>query len=122
MCDAIQWQLVREAREVARKTLNLEQLRAIEIPVPDLDEQLEAVRRINVAFAWLDKIATEYARAERLLPKLDHAILAKAFRGELVAQDPNDEPAAEMLARIRSASDDSTPSTRRGRRQAVNAG
>jgi hypothetical protein len=38
--------------------------------------------------------------AERL-GDLDQAILAKAFRGELVAQDPNDEPAGLLLDRIR---------------------
>lgn len=60
------------------------------VPLPTIEEQLEIVRRIEVAYQWLDKIATEHARAEHLLPKLDQAILAKAFRGELVPQDPND--------------------------------
>jgi type I restriction enzyme S subunit len=46
-------------------------------------------------------MATEHARADHLLPKLDQAILAKAFRGELVPQDPNDEPASMLLERIR---------------------
>ena len=32
---------------------------------------------------------------------LDQSILSKAFKGELVPQDPNDEPASELLARIR---------------------
>ena len=35
------------------------------------------------------------------LTQLDQSILAKAFRGELVPQDPRDEPASELLARIR---------------------
>ena len=35
------------------------------------------------------------------LDQLDQSILAKAFRGELVPQDPNDEPASSLLARIR---------------------
>jgi type I restriction enzyme S subunit len=35
------------------------------------------------------------------LSQLDQSILAKAFRGELVPQDPRDEPASELLARIR---------------------
>lgn len=55
---------------------------------------------------------------ERLTP----ALLAKAFRGELVPQDPGDEPASELLNRIRAAreaeSAGSSPS-RRGRRQAA---
>jgi type I restriction enzyme S subunit len=34
--------------------------------------------------------------------KLTQSLLAKAFRGELVPQDPNDEPASALLARIRS--------------------
>lgn len=73
----------------------------LELLLPSLDEQDEILRRMGLALAWLDKIATEYARAEHLLPKLDQAILAKAFRGELVPQDPNDEPASELLQRIK---------------------
>lgn len=65
------------------------------------EEQVEIVRRIEHAFTWLDKIAAEHARAAYLLPKLDQAILAKAFRGDLVPQDPKDEPASALLARIK---------------------
>jgi type I restriction enzyme, S subunit len=53
-------------------------------PLPSVTVQQEIVRRIETAFAWLDRIAAEHANASRLLPKLDQAILAKAFRGELV--------------------------------------
>lgn len=49
-------------------------------------------------------------RYQRLL----QAILAKAFRGELVPQDPDDEPASVLLERIRADRQD-TPSTKRGR-------
>jgi|HubBroStandDraft_6_1064221.scaffolds.fasta_scaffold478747_2 hypothetical protein len=38
-------------------------------------------------FAWIDRIVDEHDNASRLLPRLDQAILAKAFRGELVPQD-----------------------------------
>jgi hypothetical protein len=39
--------------------------------------------------------------ARKLIDHLDQAVLAKAFRGELVPQDPNDEPASVLLERIR---------------------
>jgi type I restriction enzyme S subunit len=41
------------------------------------------------------------------LVSLERSILAKAFRGELVAQDPNDEPADTMLARLRGTTETS---------------
>jgi type I restriction enzyme, S subunit len=49
------------------------------------EEMEEVLRRIEAAFAWLDRVAAEHANAARLLPKLDQAILAKAFRSELVS-------------------------------------
>jgi type I restriction enzyme, S subunit len=88
-----------------------------ETPFPSLDirEQREIVRRIDASFNWLDKIATEHERAVHLLPKLDQALLAKAFRGELVPQDPNDEPADEILKRLVSLS--ASPQTRASRKR-----
>ncbi|WP_285712829.1 restriction endonuclease subunit S [Erythrobacter oryzae] len=76
-------------------------LQNVELPLPPIEEQAEIVRRIESAFGWLDRMAADHAAAARLLPKLDAAILAKAFRGELVPQDPNDEPAAKLLERIK---------------------
>jgi type I restriction enzyme, S subunit len=49
------------------------------------------------------RLASEATSARKLIDHLDKAILAKAFRGELVPQDPNDEPASLLLKRIRSA-------------------
>ncbi len=69
--------------------------------VPAISEQKAIVRRIESAFAKIDRIATETALASKLLVRLDQTILAKAFRGELVPQDPNDEPAEKLLARIK---------------------
>lgn len=95
--------------------INSEQLSAVIVPLPTLAEQDEIVRRIGIALAWLDKIATEYTRAEHLLPKLDQAILAKAFRGELVPQDSNDEPASALLDRISTARGKEPGASRPGR-------
>lgn len=74
---------------------------ALPVPVPPTDEAVEIVRRIEATFTWLDRIAIDHAAAARLIPKLNAAILEKAFRGELLPQDSNDEPASALLARFR---------------------
>jgi type I site-specific restriction endonuclease len=51
--------------------------------------------------ALADKLEAHYHRAMARIEKFPQAILAKAFRGELVPQDPNDEPAEKLLERIR---------------------
>ncbi|MCY1706313.1 restriction endonuclease subunit S [Pannonibacter sp. SL95] len=103
-----------DAREVARKTLNVSMVRTIKLALPTLEEQHEIVRRIESAFAKIDRLAKEAKRALELVGRLDEAILAKAFRGELVPQDESDEPAEHLLARIR-AERDKAPKARRGR-------
>jgi type I restriction enzyme, S subunit len=87
-------------------TLSITKIQGLPIPVCNLEEQAEIVRIIEIASVWLDRLTVEHARTARLLPKLDRAILAKAFRGELVPQDPSDEPASELLARMRAARSD----------------
>lgn len=74
---------------------------ALPVPLPPAEEAIEIVRLIASAFNWLDRMATDHAAASNLLPKLDAAILAKAFRGKLVPQDLNEEPASALLARIK---------------------
>ncbi len=84
---------------------NLGDLRMLPLAVPPLCEQKEVERHI-------DSFENTYARARSLVEQssiqashLDQAILAKAFRGELVPQDPSDEPASVLLERIRAERD-----------------
>jgi type I restriction enzyme S subunit len=102
--------------QVSMRNLSQEALKAIELPWPATSERSEILRRIMHASAWLDKIAIEQTRTQHLLPKLDQAILAKAFRGQLVPQDPNDEPASALLKRIHAERDTEPGARRRGRR------
>jgi type I restriction enzyme, S subunit len=88
-------------RTAGQDGVNRDHLEKFPVPLPPLEEQAEIVRRIESAFGWLDRMAADHAAAARLLPKLDAAILSKAFRGELVPQDPNDEPASVLLDRIK---------------------
>lgn len=84
-------------------------------PRPPIDEQREIVRRIEAAFAKIDRLQVEAAKALKLLGHLDQRILAKAFAGDLVSQDPNDEPAETLLARIREARANAPEKTRQRR-------
>lgn len=99
----VQERFMADSREVARKTLNISLLKEVKIPDISSEFQAEIVRRIEAAFAKIDRIAAEAGSARALLDRLDQAILAKAFRGELVPQDANDEPAEKLLEKIKSA-------------------
>ena len=91
------------------KTLNLEQLRTLPAPLPPLAEQKEIVRRVDELFALADQIEARYAKAKAYIDNLTQSILAKAFRGELVPQDPKDEPASVLVERIRSTKANDQP-------------
>jgi type I restriction enzyme S subunit len=64
-------------------------------------EQKEIVRCVETLFALADQVEARYAKAKAHVERLTQSILAKAFRGELVPQDPNDEPASVLLQRIK---------------------
>jgi restriction endonuclease S subunit len=89
-----------EGRTVLPK-INQEGLNQTPFPMAPVVQQGATARRIETAFAWIDRLSAEARSARRLIDHLDQAVLAKAFRGELVPQDPADEPAPTLLARIR---------------------
>lgn len=84
----------------AQPNLNTSIVKAIEVPLPPLDEQTEIVRRVEALFAFADRLEARLQSARTMADRLTPALLAKAFRGELVPQDPNDEPASELLRRL----------------------
>jgi type I restriction enzyme S subunit len=81
--------------------LNLENIRDVLVGLPPLLEQQQIVRRVESLFALADQIEARYAKAKAYVEKLAPSLLARAFRGELVPQDPNDEPASALLERIK---------------------
>lgn len=101
---------------VAQQKISLDRFRQIALPMPPLEEQAEIVRRVETAFAEIDRLVAEAAAARRLLDRLDQATLAKAFRGELVRQDPADEPASVLLECIRADRASAPAPGRRGRK------
>lgn len=98
--EFMQHRLQLEAREVARKTLNLETLRRCPVPVAAPGEMAGVAVAIVAAFTASRSVESGADDAQLKLVALDRAILAKAFRGELVPQGPSEEPASKLLARI----------------------
>lgn len=112
--DSIYLEIREQAEGGVQPNLSLGKVKKFKVPLPAVDEQREIVRRIETAFAKIDRLAAEAAKALKLLGHLDQRILAKAFAGDLVPQDPTDEPAETLLARIR-AERSAAPKGRRKR-------
>lgn len=83
--------------------LNLGILKQLPIALPSIEEQCEIVRLVEQHFALADTLEINLNNAKQKVDSLTQSILAKAFKGELVPQDPNDEPADKLLERIQKA-------------------
>jgi type I restriction enzyme S subunit len=84
-------------------SINKSVLSALPVAVPPADEQAEIVRRTNELLQFADGLERRCRNAAAQVVALTPSVLAKAFRGELVPQDPNDEPATELLAKLQTA-------------------
>jgi type I restriction enzyme S subunit len=100
--------------------LNTSACRRLEVPVPPLDKQRGIVDKIEQDLSITAAIAVAVLRAERRVDALRRAILARAFRGELVPQDPDDESASVVLERI-AAQRAAAPKPRRQKKKATTA-
>ncbi|HHZ24728.1 TPA: restriction endonuclease subunit S [Xanthomonas vasicola pv. zeae] len=98
--------------------LNLGKVREIQFSLPSIATQTEIVLRVEQLFAYADQLEAKVAAAKQRIDALTQSLLAKAFRGELVPQDPTDEPASVLLERIR-AKRAATPKPKRGRKAAT---
>jgi type I restriction enzyme S subunit len=76
-------------------------LKLTPLPMAPLAEQQVVAAVIRHQFATLAAVSVARHDTVNRLASLNQSILAKAFRGELVPQDPNDEPASVLLDRIR---------------------
>jgi len=85
---------------VTQPNVNAEAIKRIQLELPTVEEQDEIIQRVERLYSFADRIESIYrtvaAQARRLTP----LTLARAFRGELVQQNPQDEPAAILLQRI----------------------
>ena len=81
--------------------INIGEIRKLSFLVPPVDEQKQIISITRRYLAVCDSLLAACSHGEVELEQLNQSILAKAFRGELVPQKPNDEPASVLLERIR---------------------
>ncbi|RNG22296.1 restriction endonuclease subunit S [Streptomyces botrytidirepellens] len=94
--------------------INKPDLQHLLVPIPEISVQQRIAERLDKLFAHLS-VAQGLATSNK--PNLLRAaFLRDAFAGRLVPQDPNDEPAEELLARIRAEREAAAPKKRRTRR------
>jgi type I restriction enzyme, S subunit len=91
-----------EDNAVGSTMVNLNQkiLLGLQIFLPVIDEQQEIIRQVEKLFDFADRLEARYQTARAQIDKLTPALLDKAFKGELVPQDPTDEPAETLLQKI----------------------
>jgi type I restriction enzyme, S subunit len=80
--------------------INGQTVRSAPIPVPPPTERLQIEQRLAAHDVSNEALGSLLANATQASDTLARSLLAKAFRGELVDQDPNDEPASAMLERL----------------------
>ncbi|CRN03874.1 Type I restriction enzyme EcoKI specificity protein [Pseudomonas sp. 34 E 7] len=106
-----------ETGQVSQGNVGSEHIKKCLIPSPPIEEQAEIVYRTAQLFAFAEQVEAKVVLAKSRVDHLAQSILAKAFRGELVPQDPNDEPASVLLERIK-AQRAAMPKAKRGRQAA----
>lgn len=92
-----------ESQGTTMDILNLGMIQGLPYPLCSLEEQQEILSELESKLSEADQLDQTLATALQQADALRQAILKKAFCGQLVAQDKNDEPATALLERIRAA-------------------
>ena len=99
--------------------LNTSLVPDIPLPLPPLSEQERIVTEVERRLSVIDELEATVTANLKRAERMRQAILKRAFSGQLVPQDPNDEPASVLLERIlaeRATSNVPNPSRKNGKR------
>ena len=86
---------------VNQSNINGAKLSNYPFPFCSIEEQHEIANILDIIFSLLDEMEIDIVRQLQRANALRQSILKKAFAGQLVAQDPSDEPASVLLDRIK---------------------
>lgn len=96
-------------------TLSISKVSGLPLPIPPMQEQHAIVAEYDRQNSLADALRATTKASLRRAERLRQSILERAFRGELVPQDSNDEPAEALLARLKATAPDAPAPRRRGR-------
>lgn len=91
-----------------QKALNKERVSEIKFALSSIPEQQEIVKLLDEKLSIVDQLEQTITATLQQAEALRQSILKKAFSGQLVPQDPHDEPASVLLGRIRAAKEANT--------------
>jgi len=100
-CQRTRDSIESQAHGLGRLRITTKQLRAIRVPLCSMSEQQQIVDKVTSQFSLADHMLRRIQTGIQQINEVERAALAKAFRGELVEQDPRDEPASALLERLR---------------------
>ena len=107
------------------RNVSQEKIESVLLPLPPKDEQLEIVTQIEERISIIAMADVQVSSSLLRAARLRQSILKQAFEGKLVPQDPNDEPANELLTKLndrqlsQKANGDVAVTTKRGGRKSA---
>ena len=98
---AVQKQIQKKQKQVAQANIFQAEIKALLFPLPPLAEQKRIVAQIESLLKCVDEIDRELETLEKSISLAKQKVLDLAIRGKLVPQNPEDEPASELMKRIK---------------------
>ena len=93
-------ELLATGNQDSMRNIGQDRIKQIKVPLPPLEEQHQIVQEIESRLSVAEHLEKTVEESLRQAEVLRQSILQRAFTGQLVPQDPNDEPAVELLKRI----------------------